>query len=63
LKNIYGPRRALAPEQTAVKLIANPRARVEWDILQTIEWIMDEINWHVIDNRLKDEVRSLHDQG
>jgi hypothetical protein len=63
LREIYGPKRALTTEQAAIKLVANQRARVEWDILRTTEWTLDEIKWRVIANRPKDEQRRLHDEG
>jgi hypothetical protein len=63
LKDIYKPRKALTPEQTATKLVRNETTKVEWDIFRITEAIMDENNWRIIDNRLKDEVRGLHDQG
>jgi hypothetical protein len=49
--NGYGPRRALTPIRTAVKRAANERMRIELDLLRTTEWIMDEINWRVIDDK------------
>jgi hypothetical protein len=58
---LYGPRRALTPEQTAVRLMANAKAHLECDLLQTTEWVMQEITWRVIDNRLKDQPMSAHD--
>jgi hypothetical protein len=63
LTGIYSPRKALTPEQTAVRLTANQKARVEWELMKTTEAIMEEINWRVIDNRLHDEPRNLHDMG
>jgi hypothetical protein len=36
---------------------------VEWDILPTTEWILDEINWRVAHDRVKDEMRGVHDHG
>jgi hypothetical protein len=63
LTGICTPRKALTPEQTAVKLVTNEKTRVEWEIMKTPEWTMEEINWRVIDNRLKDEPRNLHDMG
>jgi hypothetical protein len=63
LTGIDTPRKAPTPKQTAVKLTANQKARVEWELMKTIEAIMEEINWRVTDNRLQDEPRSLHDIG
>jgi hypothetical protein len=54
LTGIYTPRKALTPEQTAVKLVTNEKTRIEWEIMITTEMTMEEINWSAIDNRLKD---------
>jgi hypothetical protein len=43
--------------------VVNEKTKIEWDIFKTTEWIMDEINWRAIDNKLKDEVRGLHEEG
>jgi hypothetical protein len=63
LKNIYTRCKVLTPAQTATKLVVNEKTKIEWDIFKTMEWIMDEINWCVIDNNLKDQLRGPHDQG
>jgi hypothetical protein len=44
LTGIYTPRKALTPEHIAVKLVTNEKTRVEWEIMKTTEWIMEEIN-------------------
>jgi hypothetical protein len=44
-----------------VKLQANIKAHLEWDLLQTTDSIMEELNWRVIDNRLKEQTLSEHD--
>jgi hypothetical protein len=41
--------------------MAIQKAQVEWNVLQFTEQIMEEINWRVIDNGLKDEVKSPHE--
>jgi hypothetical protein len=56
----YGPKRALTPEQTAAKLMANAKADLEWDLLQTTDFVMEELNWGIIDNPLKDQTLSAH---
>jgi hypothetical protein len=58
---LYGPKRALTPEQTAVKLMANTKAHLEWDLLQTTDFVMEELNWRVIHNRMKGQQMSAHD--
>jgi hypothetical protein len=42
-------------------MMANQKAHIEWDLVQTTEWIMEELKWRVIDNRLKDMPMSPHD--
>jgi hypothetical protein len=44
-------------------LVRNEKTKIEWDIFRVTEAIINEIDWRVIDNKLKDEVRGLHDQG
>jgi hypothetical protein len=41
--------------------MANAKAHLEWELLQVAEWVMEEINCRVIDNRLKDQPMSVHD--
>jgi hypothetical protein len=42
LKN--GPRRALTPEQTSVRLMANQKTHIELELLKTTEWAIEESN-------------------
>jgi hypothetical protein len=44
-------------------MVVNENTRIEWEIMKTAEWITNEINWRVIDHRLKDEPRNLRDMG
>jgi hypothetical protein len=57
---LCGPKRALSPEKTAVRPMATQKARVEWDLLRCTEWITEEVNGRVVDNRLKDAIKNHH---
>jgi hypothetical protein len=41
--------------------MANAKAHLEWDLLQTTDFVMEELNWRVIDNRTKGQQMSAHD--
>jgi hypothetical protein len=41
--------------------MTNANAHLEWDLVQTTDFVMEELNWRVIDNRMKGEQMSAHD--
>jgi hypothetical protein len=41
--------------------MANTKAHLEWDPLQTRDFVMEELNWRVIGNRMKGQKMSAHD--
>jgi hypothetical protein len=41
--------------------MATTKAHLEWDLLQTTDFVTEELNWRVIDNRMKEQQMSAHD--